>query len=318
MTKRRKRVLTAIGVVAVIGLVGFLVVQYAIARNGPAVLDTVDRLTAGARDTQMLEKHVFGAAPAQKLAVYGPIEPDSSRPVLIFSHGGSWRAGDPDDYGFVARTFVPEGFVVVLAGYRLNPEVEFPAMLEDTASVVAWTRQNIHRHGGDPDAIFIAGHSAGAYNAVMTALDSQWLAREGLQTEVLAGVIGLAGPYDFYPFDSDSTRASFSGAPDPGTTTQPVAFVRGDAPPMLLMTGEKDTTVKPRNSRVLARQLEAAGGRADLRLFSEMDHYDILVRTASPWSDRQIIDEVRDFALPIASSRQSGREASVPVQGKTR
>lgn len=307
-----------LAILAILGVGGFFGLQYAIARNGPAVLDLVDRVSGGARDTKLLVRHVFGDSPAQKLAVYGPAARAGGRPVLVFSHGGSWRSGDPDDYGFFARTFVPEGFVVVLAGYRLHPEGDFPGMLEDTASVIAWTRANIEQYGGDPDAIFVAGHSAGAYNAVMTALDPQWLAREGLEPGTVAGAIGLAGPYDFYPFDSDSTRASFGKAPDPARTTQPVAFVSPKAPPMLLLSGERDTTVKPRNSRALAAKLEAAGVPVELRLYPDMDHYDILVKTANPWNDRRVIEEIRDFALPIAAARSARATPSVPVQRELR
>ena len=313
----------ALAILAAITLGGYFGLQYALARNGPAVLDTLDRITGGKRGAHMLKRQSLGSDKAQKLVVYGPAEKGPSekrlgekgaqRPVLVFIHGGSWRNGDPDDYGFVARTFVREGFVVVLAGYRLGDAGKFPAMLEDTASSIAWTKANIAQYGGDPDAIFVAGHSAGAYNAVMAVLDPQWLGDAGV-----AGVIGLAGPYDFYPFDSDSTRAAFGDTPDPAATTQPIAFVRGDAPPMLLMTGEKDTVVKPRNSKVLAERLNAAGARAELRLFGDMDHYDILVKTASPWNDRRVVDAIRDFALPIADARHARTTTSVPVQGKTR
>lgn len=307
-----------LAIVAALVLAGYAGARYAIARNGPAVLDAVDRIAGGTRGTERLATHRYGPSPAQKLAVYGPADAAEPRPVIVFSHGGSWRSGDPDDYGFVARTFVPEGFVVVLAGYRLHPESAFPGMLEDTASVVAWTEANIAQYGGDPQAIFLAGHSAGAYNAVMTAIDPQWLAREGLGADTVAGAIGLAGPYDFYPFDSESTRASFGEASDPANTTQPVAFASAQSPPMLLLTGERDTTVKPRNSRALAAKLKAAGVPVDLRLYPDMDHYDILVKSARPWADRRVVDAVREFALPIAQARRTAATASVPVQAKIR
>ena len=309
MTVRgRKRMFSILAVLAGLALAGWLGLQYVIARNGPAVVDVVHRVTGSERRVAMVERAAYGADPRQSVAVYRESGRAGPLPVILFVHGGSWNSGNPDDYGFVARGLAPEGFVVVLAGYQLHPKVHFPAMLEDTAAAVAWARANVARHGGDPDRIVLMGHSAGAYNVVMTALDRQWLGRAGLPDTAVSGVIGLAGPYDFYPFDSDSTRASFGEAPEP-ERTQPVNYVRADAPPLLLLTGEADTTVKPRNTRALARAMAEAGGGAATGFYSGKDHADILLTLASPWRrDRAVLDRVVAFA----------REPSVPVQPEVR
>lgn len=286
--------------------------KYAVARNGPAVLDTIDRITGGARDVELIHREGIGDSPEQKVAVYRASGDDRPKPVILFFHGGSWRSGSPDDYGFFARALVPEGFTVVLAGYRLMPEGEYPAMLEDTASAIAWTKRNIARYGGDPETIFIAGHSAGAYNVVQVALERQWLASAGFDPSIIKGVIGLSGPYDFYPFDSDSTKAAFGKAPDP-EATQPINHVRGDAPPMLLIHGEKDTLVKPRNTRALSAAITQAGGMASPVYFMQMDHNAPLLALASPWRrDRKVLDTIVRFA-----ALNQGKP-SVPVQAQTR
>lgn len=306
-----------VAALAGLALAGWFALQYAITRNGPAVVDWVDRLTGTERKVALVERVQFASDPAQKIVVYRPaVQAGQTEPlpVILFLHGGSWNSGSPDDYGFIARALAPEGFVVVLAGYRLHPAVVFPAMLEDTAAAVSWTKTNIARHGGDPEHVVLMGHSAGAYNAVMTGLDRQWLGREGHTDNALAGVIGLAGPYDFYPFDSDSTRASFGPARDP-QQTQPVRYARADAPPMLLLTGEADTTVKPRNTRALALVLEQAGGKVAAESFPAMDHKDILLALASPWRrDRTLLDRVVGFARQPSVQVQ----ASVPVQAQLR
>ncbi len=284
-------------IIAVVVLAG-IGLQVAISRNGPAVLNTVDRLTGGARDAVAVEATRFGLEPAQKIYVYRPKDTNAApRPVLLFVHGGSWRDGNPDDYDFIARSFVPEGFVVVLAGYRMFPDVVFPAMLEDTASAMAWTKANIAEHGGNPDHIIVAGHSAGAYNVVMTALDPQWLGAEGLTKDDIAGVIGLSGPYDFFPFDSESTINSFGPAADP-QATQPVNFVTEQAPPMLLIHGEDDTVVYPRNSIELAKRLDQAESKVQTRYYPGMDHSAPLIQLASPWRGRTDLHQMAvEFAL---------------------
>jgi len=264
MSKGKKMTLWTLGILIGVIVVGALALQWAIAHNGAAVLNVADRITGGARDVELVEQAQIGDDTEQTVFVFADenrSKSDKAKPVIIFVHGGSWASGSPDDYDFIARALVPEGFVVALAGYRLHPKVEFPAMLEDTASAIAWVKANIATHGGDPERIILAGHSAGAYNVVMSALDTRWLEREGLSGDDIKAFIGLAGPYDFYPFDSDSTIASFGNAKDP-EGTQPINAVRGDAPPMLLIHGEKDTTVLPLHTHRLSKALNAAGAHA--------------------------------------------------------
>ncbi|XUU61464.1 alpha/beta hydrolase [Erythrobacter sp. HA6-11] len=297
---------------AVFGVAAFIALQVAIARNGPAVLDTVDRLTAGQNGTERLATVSYGSHPAQKLVVLREkgIASEAALPVLIFKHGGSWKDGDPEDYGFVGRSFAPHGFITVLAGYRLGEDGRFPAMLEDGAESLGWVHANIAKLGGDPDRIFLMGHSAGAYNVSMLALDPRWLENRSVPHSAIKGVIGLAGPYDFYPFDSDSTRATFGSFDNP-EATQPINFAADPAPPFLLIHGEQDTTVKPRNSRALAEQLQQADIAVELVTFSEMDHTAPLLHLASPWRRTPDLHEkVRQFL--------ANPPTSVPVQGETR
>ncbi|MEM7701315.1 MAG: alpha/beta hydrolase [Pseudomonadota bacterium] len=299
--------LWALGALAVLTVFGGVALQIAIARNGPAVLSAVDRLTGGDRGVRELAKISTGDHPAQKLILWGPEDRDAKddpRPVLLFAHGGSWRSGDPADYGFIARAFVPEGFVVALAGYRLvkegAPDGVYPAMLDDTAEAIAQTRKVAAQYGGDPDRIVVVGHSAGAYNVVMTALERDWLVERGENPEdALNGVVGLSGPYDFFPYTSESTIAAFGPAEDP-EATQTFNHVRSDAPPMLLIHGEKDTLVRPRNSRKLAKLIETAGGNATLQLYPEMEHNDPLISFASPWRERRdVVETISAFAKDV-------------------
>ena len=304
------------GLVAVL-VIGAIALQIAISRNGPAVLDTVDRIAGGARDAELKATIPTGDHPQQKVIVWGPDDretTDIARPVLVFAHGGSWRSGDPVDYGFIGRAFVPKGFIVVLAGYRLGPDGAYPAMLEDTAAAIGWTRREIAQYGGDPDRIVIAGHSAGAYNVAMAALEDRWLAREGVRPGDIAGVVGLSGPYDFYPFDSDSTIAAFGHVTD-GESTQPINHTRGPAPQMLLIHGEEDTLVYPRNTRILSEQLKAADNHALPVFLPDADHNRPLIALAAPWRDNsELVETIAGFA--IAASATS--TLSVPVQDETR
>jgi acetyl esterase/lipase len=212
----------------------------------------------------------FGEDPRLKLDVYAP-KGGGGKPVLVFIHGGSWSSLDKETHGFVGAAFADEGFVTVVPNYRLVPQVRYPAFLEDNAWAVRWARDNAQRFGGDPERMVIVGHSAGAYNAAMLALDPRWLQGAGVPRGAVKAWAGLAGPYDFLPLDDRSTIAAFGQAPDL-PDTQPVNHAgRGD-PPSFLATGLDDTTVEPRHTRVLAAKLQAAGVPVETRFYPGVGH----------------------------------------------
>lgn len=286
--------------------------RYALANNAVALLDWVDRRVGGGEGYRVaLTGGRYGTDPAQRIAVIVPDQPAAKpRPVLVFFHGGSWRFGEPDDYHFVGRTFARAGYVVILPGYRLVPEGRYPAMLEDGAAALAWTRDHAAEQGGDPARVVIMGHSAGAYIAAMLGLERQWLGRAGVEDGFIKGVVGLSGPYDFYPWTSDSARNAFGHFPD-AHLTQPIAFVRGDAPPMLLLTGDSDITVKPRNSHALAKALSDAGASTQPVVLAGVDHSGTAMKLAAPFSrDRRVLDPVLAFVAARTLVRPS---PSAPV-----
>lgn len=311
------------GIIGVLAL-AFVVLQMAIARDGPAVLSAVDHVFGGSQGAVLVERSQYGEVPAQKLRVWRKEGPQEPLPIMIFVHGGSWSWGDPDSYDFVGRNLAGQGFLTILAGYRLYPDARYPAMLKDTAAAIAWARENAQRLGGDPERIWLMGHSAGAYNVVGVALDQRWIEERKVPPEAIAGVIGLSGPYDFYPFDSESTRNSFGEWPDP-EATQPISYTRTDAPKILLITGDQDTTVKPRNSKALAQAIEDKGGQVELEVYPEMDHSDPLVSLAHPWQSRRpVMRRIQKFVTRekfeklIAQDRESAANPSLAVQGETR
>jgi acetyl esterase/lipase len=226
--------------------------------------------TFGPKDkgSKLAERDIaFGDHPRQQLDVYVPTGGVTNAPVLMFIYGGSWNTGEKNLYDFAGRAFAAKGYVTVIADYRLVPEVRFPSFLEDGAAAITWIDDNIAAYGGNADQLFLVGHSAGAYNAVMLALDDRFGVADKID-----GVAGLAGPYDFYPWDTPVSEAAFDNAPNPAVTTQPVAKVTPAAPPMLLVTGTKDTTVRPRNTRRLAARLEENGVRVETRFYDGVDH----------------------------------------------
>jgi len=285
----------ALGTLGAVLAVLFGAWQYAHATNSVALLDLADKVLAGSSGSRVVVSDArFGPDPAQRIDVIAPETP-GPHPVLVFIHGGGWHSGAPGEYAFIGRHFARAGYVVVLPGYRLGEAGRYPHMLEDSAAALAWVQDNAARLGGDPQRVFVMGHSAGAYNAVMLALDGQWLDRAGVAPGFIKGVVGLSGPYDFYPFTSDSARNAFAHVADP-RITQPINHVRAPAPPMLLLTGDADETVKMRNSKVLAEALTAAGQPTVPVVLAGVDHAGPVLKLAAPFiRDRRVIDPVLQF-----------------------
>ena len=216
----------------------------------------------------------YGPDPRQAVDVYRPERPGIA-PVLVYFYGGNWNSGSRRDYAFIGKTFAARGFVTVLADYRLMPGHPFPAFIEDGAAAVRFARTRAAEWGGDAGQLFLAGHSAGAYIAVMLGAEGRWLGAVGENRSSIRGIAGIAGPYDFYPFTNRITAATFGNAADP-RRTQPAHVAEAGAPPMLLLQGGADSTVLPHNSGAMAARLRAVGSAVEERMYPGVGHVEIM------------------------------------------
>jgi acetyl esterase/lipase len=245
----------------------------------------------------------FGDGPRQQLDIYRPLPGRAAAPpIVVFFYGGNWESGKRADYRFVGEFLAASGAIALIPDYRLHPQVSYPDFLKDCAAAVAWAFANARALGGDPSRIYVMGHSAGAYNAAMMALDPRWL---GVQRERLAGFVGIAGPYDFLPIENPATRRAFSW-PDTPRDSQPVEHVSFKAPRTLLIAANKDSLVDPvRNTLGLARRLKAAGVDTTVRLLDGVSHVTVMASVAAPLKFLSPVrEEVRAFlGLPGAQAK---------------
>lgn len=251
--------------------------------SGPALLNGADR-AYGSRASMAVARDVAFGTHGQRLDVWAP-RGGGRHPVVIFFYGGSWESGRRQDYGFAGRAFASQGFVTVVPDYRKSPEAVFPAFVEDAAQAVRWAHDNAARLGGDGDAIVLSGHSAGAHIAALVALDRHWLADAGVPARAIRGVVGISGPYDFLPLTTAAAQRALGQWPKLAET-QPISFARADAPPMLLLTGDKDVTVRPRNSAALAAALTAKGASARVIAYPGVTHIGAVLALSQPFKGR--------------------------------
>jgi acetyl esterase/lipase len=171
--------------------------------------------------------------------------------------------------------------------------------LQDSAQAVAAARKMAPSWGGDPHRLVLAGHSAGAWIAAMLALDPTYLAAAGDSRDRIAGMVGLAGPYDFLPIVGADIQRVFAAAPDK-RDTQPIHFADGHNPPLLLLQGADDDTVYPRNALALATRVTAAGGAAEAKIYPGVGHVGIVIGVTPLFRFKApVLDDVTRFVLEL-------------------
>lgn len=273
-----KKILITVGVIALLAASftwfiserdrGLWVLTTALKISNP--IDTIDDI-------------VYGAEDWQKLDIYPQ---DEASPVVVFIYGGSWRHGRKDQYRFAADAFYRKGYTVVIPDYIKHPDqrARYPSFAVDAAKAIAWVKQNIAKHNGDANKLFVAGHSAGAHTAIMLATDKQFLNAEGLVPTDLKGVIGIAGPYSFKP-DQEVTRTVF-GPPSNYPLMDALNYVSGDEPPTLLLHSSSDEQVGQYNQEKMEAALNRKGVDTQTILYSKPGHID-MVTHLHPWFEKE-------------------------------
>jgi acetyl esterase/lipase len=277
------------------GLLSLLVLGGALLFLAPgAVLN----LTAAIGSLRTAEGQPYGPLARHRYDLYRPAGPAPAAgwPLVVFFYGGAWNRGERADYRFVGEALAARGIVAMVADYRLHPEVRYPDFLHDCAQALAFGMASAPRWNADPQRVFVMGHSAGAYNAAMLALDSRWLAPTGRRPSDLAGWIGLAGPYDFLPIRTPEVQAVFHH-PQVPRESQPIRHVVGASVPALLIVGEADQRIDPlRNTVGLAHALRDAGAPVRLRQYPRLTHETVVGAMAGPLRPlAPVLDEVVEF-----------------------
>lgn len=252
----------------------------------------------------------YDESTGQKLDVYVPASGDNL-PVVVFFYGGRWSTGSKAEYKFVGQALSSRGFVAVIADVRQYPRVRFPAFVEDGARAVKWARSHAQAYRGDPKKLFVMGHSSGAHIAAMLAINEEYLRAVGGSRNWLAGMIGLAGPYDFMPITAPDLRDIF-GPVDRFAYSQPIFFVDGKNAPLLLLHGEDDEVVEVRNTRNLARSVAKAGGAVETVIYPKLSHELIIGSIASFLRARaDVLDQIQAFVEKRAKGRPYTPETEI-------
>lgn len=187
--------------------------------------------------------------------------------TIVWFHGGGLTGGSKE----IPDALKNKGFAIIGVNYRLSPKVKAVKCIEDAAAAIAWAFNNIANYGGDTSQIFVSGHSAGAYLALMNGLDKKWLQKEGIDANKIAGLIPLSAQCITH---FEIRREN--GIPEKQPTIDafaPLYHVRADAPPLLLITGDRELEMLGRyeENAYMERMMKLVGHK-ETKLY-ELDGY---------------------------------------------
>lgn len=206
-------------------------------------------------------------------------------PTLVFVHGGGWTSGDKSLYSFIGRAFAQQGFVTAIVNYRLSPRVQHPAHIEDVARAFSWVHKNIAQYGGNPEKIFVMGHSAGGHLIALLALDEKYLRAHGLTLAAITGAIPISGIYDVTidpPAPANIYRIVFGTDPQVRRDASPITHVGPNKPPFLIMYAQFDFPGFDAQARQLLALLKQYGNDATVVEIPNRDHITVIAALGSP------------------------------------
>jgi arylformamidase len=222
----------------------------------------------------------FGETPKQRLDVYLPENSVKNAPVLLFLHGGGFMEGDRAHYGYVARPYVEKGIITVVSGYRMAKRgVPYPAQSDDTKAAIIWIYKNIAKFGGDPNMLFLSGHSVGATLAADVSFDRSWMKQAGVPHDAIKGIAAISGDYDLSPGEN----VDYAPTAELEARASPLRHIVDPAALAVVAAGTSEGKMRA-SSEEMERQLKAKGVSTRLLVMQGADHKDTVLALGDPAS----------------------------------
>ncbi len=219
-----------------------------------------------------------------------------NNPVLLFVHGGNWNSGDKKLYGFFGRNFAKKGITTVIVGYTLSPNANYDNMAKQVAKAIEWTKNNIADYKGDPNSIFLTGHSAGGHLVALVATNPKYIKDKSIiKGIILNDAAGLDMKHyleEFPPTMVDDYLRTWTDNPENWAAASPIYFLDTTTPKMMIYLGNKTyESIKVSNERFL-NALHAF--QPDVKpIILNKKHIPMILQYFFPWSNR--FDEIKQF-----------------------
>lgn len=214
----------------------------------------------------------FGPTEVETLDIFAP-QGAKDLPVMVFVHGGAWRILTKDDASAPAPTFVENGCIYVALNFATIPAVRLPDMAQQCRAALVWLSKNIARFGGDPNRIFISGHSSGGHLCGVLAT-TDWT-KHGGPTNLLKGSIAMSGMYDLYPVMLSQRSSYVKLSPEEVGALSPMRHLSQVTFPVIVVYGDKETPEFQRQSRDFSTALAGMGRLSSTLVLSGKNHFEV-------------------------------------------
>ena len=223
------------------------------------------------------------------LDVYYPEIDGKSRNVLVFIHGGSWDSGKKNIYWWLGRNFAKKDIVEVNINYRLAPGYQYMDMASDAAAALRWVNMNISRYGGDPERIFVMGHSAGGHLAALINSDPQFFKEQGIKNPIRGVILNDSFGLDMHEYlltaektkQTASFLQTFSTDQEAWKKGSPLSYLSNVNSPHLILVGERTYPAIENQSRRLYELLKANGHPAIFKQVANKKHVGMITQMVS-------------------------------------
>jgi arylformamidase len=266
------------------------------AKNAQAVIKRYGTASEAIRAKYKFETKAYGDGEDNKLDIFAPVKAPAAggAPIHMFIHGGAWRGGRKEMYSFPAPTFAENGAIFIAIGFSSIPKVRMPDMAHQVRSAVAWTYKNAKSFGGDPERIFLSGHSSGGHLCGV-ALVTDW-SRYGVPAAVLKGGLSVSGMYELNPVMLSARSSYVKISDEEKAALSALRQLDRIACPVTLAYGDGESPEFKRQSRDMAAALKAKVKHpAELIEVKNVNHFEIIETLGKP-----------DGALAKAALKQMG------------
>lgn len=281
----------------------------------------LDLSRAGAEQCDVSFDLPYGPHRRQRLDVYRPAQPPpGSVPVIVFAHGGAWTHGHKEWMGLLGPVVTSHPAILVSVSYRLSPDDRYPRPFEDCLAALGWVHENIATHGGDPDRIFVGGHSSGGSLYSLVTLRRDALRESGLPATVVKGCCPISTRFNLVFGDPapDTVEARHKALiferDEDAESASPIHHLEGNRVPFLLSYGSRDMPSIIENNDQMFAALHEQGSPVERLVLEGYDHFDTALRIrnpADPW-----FQTVRSWMLDGASrsaTASPGDPAQSPI-----
>jgi len=231
--------------------------------------------------------------PAQTLNVFAPKKSSQLKEVLIFVYGGSWNSGKKELYSFFGSRWARKDVVTVVVDYPKSPKAGYDEMAIDVAKAVKWVKENIKNYGGNPDKIFISGHSAGGHLAALVAIKKEYFSRVGIANPLKGIILIDAAGLDMYGYlksenfePGNSYLNTFSNDPKIWKEASPMYFLHSNMPPLLIYRGSKTYPSIETSNEKFVTALKAFVPQPNYTILNGKKHVPMITQFFNTGNDR--------------------------------